>query len=229
MLRGGWGAYRFVTQVNDVSAPLVTAQHVLGYNLPGQQDCHAFATLNNWHISPARRNAASGSQTGLRSKRLWSAAHLCLQLHDRPEAQVEYRARSGLRRKQHQPASRTTARALKAATIAALADQNKTPIGAFFNPDPVTGVRSTNPENLGTNPNGMGGTPTGNTAADYHPYGFAYGTASAYMNQSTAYTNYNGLQVAWIKTAGKLGLQPERYLVEDAGHGSAVQSVRSST
>ena len=37
MVRGGWGAYRFVTQVNDVSAPLVTAQHVLGYNLPGQR------------------------------------------------------------------------------------------------------------------------------------------------------------------------------------------------
>ena len=35
MVRGGWGAYRFVTQVNDVTAPLVTAQHVLGYNLPG--------------------------------------------------------------------------------------------------------------------------------------------------------------------------------------------------
>ena len=35
MFRGGWGAYRFVTQVNDVAAPLVTAQHVLAYNLPG--------------------------------------------------------------------------------------------------------------------------------------------------------------------------------------------------
>ncbi len=37
VVRGGWGAYRFVTQVNDVSAPLVTAQHVLTYNLPGQK------------------------------------------------------------------------------------------------------------------------------------------------------------------------------------------------
>ena len=70
---------------------------------------------------------------------------------------------------------------IEGSNYAAIADQNKTPVGAFFNPDPVTGVRSTNPENLGTNPNGMGGTPTGNTAADYHPYGFAYGTASALM------------------------------------------------
>ena len=35
VIRGGWGAYRFVTQVNDVAAALVTAQDVLGYNLPG--------------------------------------------------------------------------------------------------------------------------------------------------------------------------------------------------
>ncbi len=44
IVRGGWGAYRFVTQVNDVAAPLVTAQHVLAYNLPGQKNRNAFAT-----------------------------------------------------------------------------------------------------------------------------------------------------------------------------------------
>src|SRR5438270_9206448 len=37
MIRGGWGAYRFVTQVNDVGAALVTAQHVLSYSLPGSK------------------------------------------------------------------------------------------------------------------------------------------------------------------------------------------------
>ena len=58
---------------------------------------------------------------------------------------------------------------IEGSNFAALADQNKTPIGAFFKPDPVTGVRSTNPENLGTNPMVCGGTPTGNKLADYHP------------------------------------------------------------
>ncbi len=47
-----------------------------------------------------------------------------------------------------------------------------------------------------------GGTPTGNKASDYHPYGYAYGTSSAYMNQGVSYTNYNGLQVAWIRDGG---------------------------
>ena len=79
---------------------------------------------------------------------------------------------------------------IEGSNFAALADQNKTPIGSFFKPDPVTGVTSTNPENLGNNPNGSGTTPTGNVAADYHPYGYAYGTAAAAMIQSTAYTNY---------------------------------------
>ena len=93
---------------------------------------------------------------------------------------------------------------IEGSNFAADADQNKTPIGAFFKPDPKTGVTSTNPENLGANPNGTGSTSTGNVAADYHPFGYAYGTASAYMDESSSSTNYNGLQVSWIKTAGRL-------------------------
>jgi hypothetical protein len=82
-----------------------------------------------------------------------------------------------------------------------LADQNKTPIGAFFLPDPKTHVTSNNPENLSTQTNG---TPTGNTAADYHPYGYAYGTNQVIQAESNQYSNYNGLQAAYIKETGKL-------------------------
>ena len=39
---------------------------------------------------------------------------------------------------------------IEGSNFTAVADQNKTPIGAFFKPDPITGVLSTNPENLGT-------------------------------------------------------------------------------
>ena len=94
---------------------------------------------------------------------------------------------------------------IEGSNFAALADQNKTPMGAFFKPDPLTGVLSTNPENLGTNPVGPTGTPTGNKVQDYRPYGYAYGTNAVAMIQGTSYTNYNGLQVAWIKTTGQLG------------------------
>src|SRR5260370_55119 len=51
----------------------------------------------------------------------------------------------------------------------------------------------------------LAGTPTGNKVQDYRPYGYAYGTNAVAMIQGTAYTNYNALQVAWIKTTGKLG------------------------
>ena len=193
MVRGGWGAYRFVTQVNDVSGALVTAQNVLSYNLPGAKTV-MLSQLSQLAYKPCTVTVRERIADRLRSERLWPTNHLCLQPHHRPEAEMELRC-SILPTSEAAPASfPTIARALKAATISALADQNKTPIGAFFKPDPVTGVLSTNPENLGTNPNGTDtDTPTGNKAADYHPYGFAYGTASAYMNQSTAYTNYNGL------------------------------------
>lgn len=70
----------------------------------------------------------------------------------------------------------------------ALADQNKTPIGAVFQADPKTGLTSDNPENVGQNTDG---TKTGNSLADYHPFGFAYGT-----NPS-----FEGLDYNWGRAA----------------------------
>ena len=114
---------------------------------------------------------------------------------------------------------------IEGSNFAALADQNKTPIGAFFQPDPVTGVLSTNPENLGTNPGGLGGTPTGNKAQDYHPFGYAYGTASVYMNQGISYTNYNALQVALIRTTGRFTYNFNGTWSKNAGHQPAGESL----
>jgi hypothetical protein len=98
-------------------------------------------------------------------------------------------------------------------TFNELANQNKTPIGAFFSPDPKTGVLSTNPEDLQKNPTpgtcsqatpALCYTATGNAAGDYHPYGLEFGTNQAYMIQNIGYANYNALQVSWVKTAGRL-------------------------
>ena len=201
ILRGGWGAYRFVTQVNDVAAPLVTAQHVLNYNLPGQKTV-MLSQLSQLAYQPCTSQCGSGSQTGFDpsdyGQPLTYAYNFTIDQRLKWNSVLDL-AYVGSSTSQLSDNSE----GIEGSNYAAIADQNKTPVGAFFNPDPVTGVRSTNPENLGTNPNGMGGTPTGNTAANYHPYGFAYGTASAYMNRSIAYTNYNGFQVAWIKTAGR--------------------------
>ncbi|HYK34465.1 carboxypeptidase-like regulatory domain-containing protein [Alloacidobacterium sp.] len=202
VLRGGWGAYRFVTQVNDVAAPLVTAQHVLGYNLPGQKTV-MLSQLSQLAYKPCTVQCVSGSQTGFDptdyGQPLTYAYNLTIDQRLKWNSLLDI-AYVGSQTSQLSDNSE----GIEGSNFSALADQNKTPIGAFFKPDPVTGVLSTNPENLGTNPGPGGGTPTGNTAADYHPYGYAYGTSTVLMNQSTSYTNYNGLQVAWIKTSGHL-------------------------
>jgi hypothetical protein len=203
MVRGGWGAYRFVTQVNDVSAPLVTAQHVLGYNLPGGRTV-MLSQLGQLAYVPCTTKCGSGNQTGFDpgdyGQPLTFAYNLTIDQRIKWNSVLDV-AYVGSSTSQLSDNSE----GIEGSNFAALADQNKTPIGAFFKADPVTGIVSTNPENLGNNPNGTGSTPIPNVAADYHPYGFAYGTASAYMNESNSRTNYNALQVAWIKTTGKLG------------------------
>jgi hypothetical protein len=203
MVRGGWGAYRFVTQVNDVAAPLVTAQHVLGYNLPGGNTL-MLSQLGKLAYVPCTSHCTNGGQTG------FDPGDYGQPLTFAYNFTIDQRLKWNTVLDVAYVGSNTTqlsdnSEGIEGSNFAALADQNKTPIGAFFKPDPVTGVLSTNPENLGNNPNGTGTTPTGNVSADYHPYGYAYGTAAVAMNQSTAYTNYNALQVAWIKTTGQLG------------------------
>ena len=204
VVRGGWGAYRFVTQVNDVAPPLVTAQHTLAYNLPGQKTV-MLSQLNQLAYKPCSAQCTSGTQAGFDptdyGQPLTYAYSFTVDQRLKWNSVLDI-AYVGSSTSQLSDNSE----GIEGSNFAALADKNKTPIGAFFQPDPVTGVVSTNPENLGTNPNsgGAAGTPTGNKAADYHPYGYAYGTSSVTVNQSLAYSNYNALQVAWIKTTGHL-------------------------
>jgi hypothetical protein len=203
MVRGGWGAYRFVTQVNDVGAPLVTAQHVLGYNLPGGRTV-SLSQLGKLAYVPCTSKCVNGGQAGFDpgdyGQPLTFAYNVTIDQRIKWNTILDV-AYVGSSTSQLSDDSE----GIEGSNFAALADQNKTPIGSFFKADPVTGIVSTNPENLGNNPNGTGTTPTPNVAADYHPYGYAYGTAAAAMIQSSAYTNYNALQIAWIKTTGRLG------------------------
>lgn len=77
---------------------------------------------------------------------------------------------------------------------------NKVPLGGLFKADPVTGVAApSDPENGGSY-----------TLADYEPYSgctttgacYGYGTNSVTVQQHVGYSNYHGLQVAWLKQAG---------------------------
>ena len=100
---------------------------------------------------------------------------------------------------------------IEGSNFAALADQNnKTPLGAFFKPDPITGVQSTNPENLGTNLARRDWNSNRKQSAGLSPVRLRR-TAQMRKRQLRydlkvpLTLNYNGLQVAWIKTTGNLG------------------------
>ncbi len=204
VVRGGWGVYRFVTQVNTVDSPLFTAQDVLGFGQPGSTELQ-LQNIHNLAYVPCTQFCGSGSQWGLDpsdygqpmsqaynvtiDQRLpWNsqleAAYVGSKTSELPDAAEDY----------------------EGSTFNELANQNKMPIGALYKPDPKTGKLSTNPENVTENPNlgTMTDTPTGNSYADYHPLGFAYGTNQAYMIQNSGYANYNALQVSWVKTSGRL-------------------------
>jgi hypothetical protein len=79
---------------------------------------------------------------------------------------------------------------------------NKIPLGGLFKPDPVTGAAApADPDNTSTY-----------NITHYRPYSgcvasggcYGYGDNSVTVNDHTAYSNYNGLQVAWLKQAGHL-------------------------
>lgn len=77
---------------------------------------------------------------------------------------------------------------------------NKIPLGGLFKPDPVTGAAAPgDPENTGSY-----------KLQDYEPYSgcvagggcYGYGTNSVTVQQHAGFSNYHGLQVAWLKQAG---------------------------
>ncbi len=221
VVRGGWGVYRFVTQVNTVANGQAqgTAAHVLGYGLPGgyriqMQNVHnvAYVACPSATNPPTTANdfcGVQGGQWGMDptdyGQPMTQAYNLTIDQRLPWNSQFEI-AYVGSSTSQLVDAAED----IEGSTFSELANQNKTPIGALFAADPVTGVVSTNPEDVGKNPNGNLSctvncfTPTNNKLADYHPLGAAYGSNSTYMMQSIGFGNYNGLQASWTKSTGRL-------------------------
>jgi len=201
VIRGGWGVYRFAGQYNDYAPALTTAQHVITYNLPGQ---HSVLLKQIASLAPTvcatPPCGLTGTQNGLDATDygvpITYAWNLTIDRRFKWNTLLDI-AYVGNTSSQILDNGET----IQGSGFTSLADQNKAPIGAFFLPDPKTGVTSDNPENLSTQTNG---TSTGNTAADYHPYGYAYGTSQILQAKSNQYSNYNGLQAAYIKENGHL-------------------------
>ena len=200
IVRGGWGAYRFTGQYNDYAASLTTAQAVQTYNLPGQKTI-LLSQIGQLKPGTCTSQCLSGTQTGLDANDYGEPRTYSYNLTI--DQRLKWNTLLDIAYVEEAAQTRfwTMGETIEGSSFNALSDQNKTPIGAFFQPDPVTGVLSNNPENVAENTDG---TMTGNKVADYRPFGYAYGTSSVYKADSISYTNYNGLQAAWIKSSGRL-------------------------
>jgi hypothetical protein len=132
VVRGGWGAYRFVTQVNDVSGPLVTAQHVLGYNLPGQKSVE-LKQLSSLAYVPCFADCSSGSQNGFDptdySQPLTLAYNLTIDQRLKWNSLLDIAYVGSSTSKLSDDSE-----GIQGSNYSALADQNKTPLGAFSSP-----------------------------------------------------------------------------------------------
>ena len=223
VVRGGWGVYRYVTQVNTVAngSAQGTADDVLQYSLPGGTNVQLqnisklpYKSCPNptAGVNPPCSTLPSGSPSGFQGSQtgldptdygqpMTYAYNFTIDQKLPWNSQLEV-AYVGNKSSQLVDDGED----IEGSNFSEVANQNKMPIGALFTPDPRTGVVSTNPENVAQNPNlaTMSSTATGNVYADWHPYGYAYGTSGVYMIQNIAYANYNGLQVSWIKTTGQL-------------------------
>ena len=222
LVRGGWGAYRFAEQYNDASNALTTAQTVKQFSASAITGGKGILLSQIGQLAPAAcqiQCATTSTQYGFDAndygipltysynltvdqklpwKILLDVAYVGNQAHKLSDT----------------GASLTTGGQL----TLSYANQNKTPLGAYFKPDTLTGVTSCNPENIG------GPCSPNNTASDYQPYGkiqsaacanvgsaapagcTIYGTSGIYQSEHVAYANYNGLQVSLVKRQGPVTL-----------------------
>jgi Carboxypeptidase regulatory-like domain len=208
VIRGGWGRYSWGDQWNDISPALGTAQGVQTFTLPNNISVlldqigtglpNVVTGAHNISPSGARTGCCAGSVTAVNpndkniartdSYNLTIDQHLPWKSH----LEISY-------------VGNQTSNALvgggSQVTLGGQNDylnQNKMPLGALFRPDPITGVISPDPENIG----GVGS--PNNKAADYDPYGYAYGSNPIYVLSHDGYANYNALQVVWWRQAKNL-------------------------
>jgi hypothetical protein len=202
VIRGGWGLYTFNDQVNDYQPPLELAQQSISSTLPGN------STL-------------LFSETGLAQKpgAVFQYPSTGATLLNPNDYNVPYTENYNLTIDERTPWNTHFEIAYEGNSSSNLffggqtggggnlggsdlINVNKTPLGAYFAPDPVNGVLASNVENIqGCN---YGTSSGGVCLADYHPYGAVYGTNSIEVENHEGYSDYNALAAIWSKQTGRL-------------------------
>ena len=195
LLRGGWGRYRFSDQYNDYTGALTTAQGIRGYNLPGNSSV-LLSQIGNIPAPAAGGinggvSAVGANDYGIPVTDSYNFT-ISQQLPYNSLLEVAYVGNNSQQ-------LLMGGESISGSGFSDFINVNKVPLGAFFAPDPITGVVSPNPENL---PQGT----VANKEADYHPYATSYGNSSIAVNQHVGYANYNGLQMSVVKRSERLTL-----------------------
>lgn len=199
VVRGGIGEYRFNDQTNDYDAALTTSLGVQQVGLPGGQNIllSEISQLkpSTGAIVPYQNNATVNALPYNDYDIPVTYAYNLTVSEQTPWHSLLEVAYVGNESDQLFMGGET----ISGSGFNSFIDQNKTPLGAFFGADPVTGLVSTDPENI--TPSSPGGV---NLTAHYHPYGAYYGTGQILVPDHVGYANYNALQVSWVKRSDRL-------------------------
>ncbi len=213
LVRGGWGIFRFADQYNNYTNQLSTSQEILGYGLPsgyqvtmpqigaagqsggtpGQGGAPGIIVPTAAGCSPTNPCVNNGEYAldplddQIPDSTAWNLT-VDQQLPSKMLLEVAYVGN-------HAENMPLGGQALSGGGFSAYDDMNKIPLGAFFKPDPVTGLTAQNPEQVNTTCSGQ----VCNQYADYHPYGKEYGNNSVYMLDTQGYSNYDALQMSLVR------------------------------
>lgn len=197
IIRGGWGEYVWNDQVNDYAGALSTSQDMATYNSPGGQairlDQVSLQTPTG-NLAPAGSiYAVPYNDYEMPTTKAWNLT-VDRRLPWHTLLDVAYVGNLT----QHLLMGGESDGAGIGGTE--FSNVNKIPLGGLFGADPVTNAAApADPDNTATY-----------TLQDYYPYSgcvtgggcYGYGTNQVYVHQHTGYSNYNGLQVAWLKQVG---------------------------
>jgi hypothetical protein len=199
LIRGGWGMYRYSDQYNDYTGALSTAQSILGYNLPGNTNImlSQIGSGNAAIVVPTLSgqtkccvggvNALNPANNKVPLTTEWNFT-ISQQLKWNTLLEVAYVGNDSQN-------AVMGGEGISGSGFGDYTNQNKVPLGAFFKPDPVTGLTATDPENVSTTCAG----PVCNKTADYRPFGNIYGDNTIDVVNNDSYGNYHGLQASWVK------------------------------
>jgi Carboxypeptidase regulatory-like domain len=193
VIRGGWGQYRWNDQYNDYGGALSTSQLMATYNAPSGQSLtlSQLGRLGSSAAStaslPSAVSAADPNDYNVPNTDAWNLT-VDRRLPWKSLFEIAY-------------VGNTTRHLLMGGQSSGssiggsgFSNVNKIPFGGLFLPDPITGVAApSDPDNTATY-----------KLQDYYPYQAGYGSNSVTVNEHVGYSNYHGLQVAWLKQTGRL-------------------------